>query len=97
MIHVAGGQVDTTPPVVSDCPAGVSVTAPAGATSAPATWTEPSAVDNSGGTVTVTSNRSPGDSFPVGTTQVTYTFRDPSQNAATCTFTVTVIGKFDTQ
>ena len=89
---------DTLPPVVSDCPsAGVSVTAPAGATSATATWTVPSAVDDSGGTVTVTSNRSPGDSFPVGTTQVTYTFRDPSQNFATCTFSVTVTGKFGAQ
>ncbi|XP_022111742.1 hyalin-like, partial [Acanthaster planci] len=85
------GVVDTTPPVVSGCPtAGVPVTAPAGATSAVASWVEPTAVDNSGGTVTVTSSRSPGQSFPLGTTQVTYTFTDPSQNTATCTFAVTV-------
>ena len=55
-------------------------------------WTEPTATDNSGMTPTVTQSHQPGDSFPVGTTQVTYSFTDMAGNQATCTFSV-IIGK----
>ena len=57
-------------------------------------WTEPIANDNSGMTPTVTQSHQPGDSFPVGTTQVTYTFTDLTGNQAFCSFSVT-IGKPD--
>lgn len=49
------------------------------------------ASDNSG-SVTVTCNIPSGDSFPVGTTQVTCTAADESNNTATCQFNVTVTG-----
>lgn len=46
-------------------------------------------MDNSGGEVTVISSHNPGDQFSVGTTQVTYTFRDFAGNQAQCSFTIT--------
>ena len=92
-ISTAGGtpSVDTTPPVISNCPSGVTVQAASGATSAVATWSIPSATDNSGLTPTRTSTHNPGQSFNTGSTQVTYTFTDGSGNSAVCSFTVTVI------
>ena len=54
------------------------------------TWTEPTATDNSGMTPTVTQSHQPGDSFPIRTTQVAYTFTDMAGNIAVCTFTVTI-------
>ena len=61
-----------------------------------ATWTAPTARDNSGKTVTpsfTTDNEVSGDNFPMGTTTVTYTVTDSSGNSATCSFTVTVNGE----
>ena len=57
-----------------------------------ATWTEPTATDNSG-MVTLTSDYISGGSFPVGTTTVTYTATDESGNTAECDFDVIVAGK----
>ena len=54
------------------------------------TWTEPTATDNSGMTPTVTQSHQPGVSFPVGITQVTYTFTDMAENEAMCSFSVTL-------
>ena len=53
-------------------------------------WTEPTSTDNSGMTPTVTQSHQPGDSFNVGTTQVTYTFTDMAGNQAFCSFSVTI-------
>src|SRR5262249_49004879 len=83
---------DNTPPLVSQCPNNITVQTGAGSTtcSKQVSWTEPTAVDNCGGIVTVQKNHSPGDVFSVGTTQVTYTFTDAANNQSTCTFSVTV-------
>ena len=85
--------VDNVAPVFGTCPASqptVQATSAAGAT---ATWTVPTATDNSGGAVTVTrtAGPAPGSTFPLGATVVTYTATDPSSNTATCTFTITVV------
>ena len=81
---------DTIQPVISNCPAPIAITIPLDMTSMSVTWTEPTATDNSGVTPTVTQSHQPGDSFPVGTTQVTYTFTDMAGNEAKCSFTVTI-------
>ena len=54
------------------------------------TWTEPTATDNSDMAPTITQSHQPGDSFPVGTTQVTYTFADQQGNEALCSFDVII-------
>jgi hypothetical protein len=81
---------ETIAPVLTACPANISVTAASGATTAIATWTAPTATDNCPGVVTVTGSANSGASFPIGSTTVTYTARDVRNNSATCTFTVTV-------
>ena len=80
---------DTQPPVINTCPDSINNVIPIGITSIAITWTEPTATDNSGISPTVTQSHQPGDSFPVGVTQVTYTFTDMAGNEATCFFTVT--------
>ena len=80
--------VDTQLPVVT-CPANITVSNTAGQCGAIVTWAAPIATDNCPG-VTVTSSPASGSFFPVGTTTVTVTARDASNNVKTCTFTVTV-------
>jgi cephalosporin-C deacetylase-like acetyl esterase len=75
---------DVTLPVISGCPANISLSA-AGV----ATWTAPTPTDNCAVT-SFTSNYTSGSSFPVGVTTVTYTAKDAANNTATCSFTVTV-------
>ena len=55
-------------------------------------WTPPTASDNSGEAVTLTSDYSPGETFPIGNTTVTYTATDAYGNTATSTFNVVVTG-----
>ena len=78
---------DVTNPVISGCPANISIST--GGTSAIATWTAPTATDNCS-SATLTSTRQSGSSFGLGATIVTYTATDINGNAATCSFTVTV-------
>ncbi|MEW5802575.1 MAG: HYR domain-containing protein, partial [bacterium] len=78
--------LDKEAPVVSGCPADITVAAAAGAVS----WTPPTFTDNCS-PVTVTSTHNPGDIFPVGSTLVTYTASDACGNVSTaCSFMVTV-------
>ena len=79
---------DTNPPVVTSCPTTSTYSVPLGTTSTIVTWTEPSATDDSGVAPTVVVSHRSGSSFPIGTTQVAYIFRDDAGNEATCTFSV---------
>ncbi|MDX2040912.1 MAG: proprotein convertase P-domain-containing protein, partial [Acidobacteriota bacterium] len=76
---------DNTPPTVT-CPAPISVV---GDVPTVVNYTVPTAADNCGASVACVPNT--GSSFPVGTTTVTCTATDGSQNMATCNFTVTVV------
>ena len=79
---------DSLPPTITGCPQSLEYTIPLGNTSRIVTWTEPTATDNSGMTPTVTQSHQPGDMFPVGTTQVLYTFSDAAGNEAICSFAI---------
>ncbi len=84
--------VDNTAPVISDCPANITVnTALRTTCDQTATWTAPTATDNCTTPVHVSSSHSPGDVFQLGTTTVTYVFSDDNNNSSTCSFTVTVV------
>ncbi len=85
-------QVDDTPPEITRCPDSQSTTVPLGTTSAFATWIPPTAIDDSGTVPTCSSPFSPGQSFPIGITQVTYVCTDEAGNMARCTFSVS--GKY---
>lgn len=79
---------DTIKPVLSACPANISVVS-ANGSNATATWTAPTATDNCSA-ATVTGDFASGSIFPIGATTVTYTATDLNGNNAKCTFTVTV-------
>jgi HYR domain/Secretion system C-terminal sorting domain len=79
---------DVIPPVIAACPAAINVTVPG--TSSIVNWTPPTATDGCPGAVTMTSTHSPGASFPIGATAVTYTAKDAANNTSTCRFVVTV-------
>ena len=82
--------VDNIAPVISGCPDSSIYGVPFGTTSSSVTWVEPTAFDNiSGGQLTVARSHQPGQNFPIGSTQVTYTFTDSARNPATCSFTIT--------
>lgn len=82
--------VDDNPPVVSNCPANISIAAAAGACSQVVSWTEPTATGSCNGPVTITRSHAPGSSFALGATRVTYTFTDAAGRSSTCAFDVVV-------
>ena len=92
-------EADTIPPVITSCPDSSTKILPFGSTSISVTWVEPTATDNSGIDPAITQSHTPGDTFSMGTTLITYTFADLGGNEAVCTFTISVgkyycIGKF---
>ena len=87
---------DSEIPVIFDTPPSQNVSTEA---TAIVSWTPPTASDNSGEAVTLISDYSPGDTFPIGTTTVTYTATDAYGNTATSSFdvVVTCTGKKNSQ
>ena len=75
------------PPVSND----VTQTIDLGTFGASVTFPEPTAQDNSGVANLRTRSHRPGQFFQVGTTEVCYTFADPSQNSVDCCFNVIII------
>jgi hypothetical protein len=80
---------DQTAPVVT-CPANITATTPIGFCTVAVSFT-PTATDNCGGPVTITSVPASGSQFSIGTTLVTVTATDACGNFSTCTFNVTVL------
>ena len=84
--------VDSQKPVITGCPSNITADAGSGC-SAIVNWTEPTATDNCTSTDNLVwiKNHYPGETFPVGTTIVTYTVKDLSNNVSNqCSFTITV-------
>ena len=80
---------DDEAPSTSGTPADITQTNDAGNCSAAVSFTAPSAADNCA-IATFTSSHDSGDTFPVGSTTVTFTATDIHGNTTTSTFTVTV-------
>ena len=80
---------DTEPPVLT-CPEDVIVFTTPGTCDALAEWTVPDLTDNCPNPTITGSSHASGDTFPIGTTQVTYTAIDEAGNENTCTFNVIV-------
>ncbi len=80
--------VDLLEPQIGTCPKDQVIFTPNPTTTA--TWTAPTATDNCSSTVSVTSTHTPGASFPVGITGVTYTFKDQYNNQNQCQFRIDV-------
>ena len=81
---------DVTAPVISNCPSDITRTIRRNPTPqfTNVVWQEPTAIDDSNEQPTVMRSIAPGVQFPVGTTEVTYTFTDAAGNSADCSFNV---------
>jgi hypothetical protein len=84
--------VDNQPPVITNCPADISVIA-SDANGATVNYTAPSATDNCSATIAMTAGKASGSVFPIGVTTVTYRATDAAGNSVDCSFTVTVTGR----
>lgn len=80
---------DTTPPVISNVPAPITIEATS-STGATVLYTTPTATDAKDGTVAVSCTPSSGSTFPVGQSTVNCEASDAAGNRARATFTVTV-------
>jgi gliding motility-associated-like protein len=80
---------DDVAPQFTSCVADVVVTANAQC-QATAEWTAPEVTDNCSDIITLSSDFSSGDLFPLGSTTVTYTATDEAGNSNTCSFEVLV-------
>jgi len=76
------------PPIISNCPSNITQGSDAGVCNAVVNWTAPT-VNNDYELTSFSPSHSPGSTFNVGTTNVTYTAIDET-NTVTCTFSVTV-------
>ncbi|PIK52771.1 hyalin [Apostichopus japonicus] len=83
-------SVDNIPPVIN-CPGDQTANTDISNSGVVVFFTEPTASDNSGTAILVLQTADPGDFFTVGTTPVTYTYRDPSNNQQSCTFNIVVV------
>jgi hypothetical protein len=82
--------VDNQPPIITGCPADQTVNAANGRCDNVVIWNPPTASDNCPG-VSLSTNHISGETFPVGTTLVTYTATDHAGLITTCSFNVTVL------
>ncbi|XP_038055943.1 mucin-17-like [Patiria miniata] len=82
---------DATAPVFVGCPSDVGATAPSGQNQATASWTPPTATDDSGEPVNLQTTHEPPTLFNLGMTTVTYTAFDNYGNSDTCSFVVDVV------
>ncbi|XP_033636185.1 tyrosine-protein kinase receptor Tie-2-like isoform X2 [Asterias rubens] len=87
-------NLDNIPPVVA-CPDNIAFEVPFGANGRQVTWQQPTVSDNSGNFFFVSSSNNPNDFFSVGSTIVTYTYRDGSNNQNSCSFTVLITAAVD--
>ncbi|MFN8318494.1 MAG: PKD-like domain-containing protein [Saprospiraceae bacterium] len=86
---------DIWAPIISNCPADVTVNVNPTLCTAQAFWPVPIPSDNCSGVMMTTQNNNqyfPGYAFPLGTTNVVYTATDASGNTTTCSFNVNVVG-----
>ena len=83
---------DKIPPVLVNCPPSPApVTLPPGTCKIPVNWVNPTATDNCT-TPVVDVPVAPGSEFGIGTTEITITATDASNNQDTCKLTITVNG-----
>lgn len=86
--------MDETPPKITLCHTSpIEVTGNQESNLTLVDWVEPSATDENGLPLSVTSNLLPGIPLPIGTTTVTYSFTDTYGNDDSCTFDVIVHGE----
>ena len=90
LVSFAGFQaLADNPPVINGMPADFAVDNDPGVCGAVVTWTEPTAYDDNG-IVSFSADAASGDTFPIGTTTVTYTAVDTIGQITTDSFDIVV-------
>ncbi|XP_072046539.1 hyalin-like [Amphiura filiformis] len=87
-IHIS--ESDTRAPSIISCPNNETVKIDIGSFGAIVNWDAPMAEDTSGYVMLLVQTHAPGTFFAIGTTMVSYIFRDNANNMAKCSFSVTV-------
>ncbi|XP_071959490.1 uncharacterized protein [Antedon mediterranea] len=82
--------LDNENPSFDDCPPNLEFETVVGSINTTVTWTVPSVSDNSNEVITPTSSIQPNTVVAIGTSVVTYTAKDSSNNVAMCSFAITV-------
>jgi hypothetical protein len=80
---------DAETPVWAACPPNATVSTSPNSCDAIVSWTAPTATDNCA-VVNASGTQTPGSTFALGATTVSYTADDAAGNAATCSFVITV-------
>ena len=80
--------MDTTAPTILHCPSTININIEQGSFGSVVNWDEPEAIDESGDVTLLVKSHTPGAYFTVGTTVVTYLYRDHANNIASCMFSV---------
>ncbi|MBP6639436.1 MAG: HYR domain-containing protein, partial [Bacteroidia bacterium] len=80
---------DAETPVWAACPPNATVSTSPNTCDAIVSWTAPTATDNCA-VVNASGTQTPGSTFALGATTVSYTADDAAGNAATCSFVITV-------
>jgi hypothetical protein len=84
--------IDTEAPYFLQCPSNFTTATDTGHANATVTWTDALASDNSGVAPSVTVSPVPnGSVLPIGSTLITYTATDASNNVGICTFMIAVV------
>ncbi|XP_072037056.1 uncharacterized protein [Amphiura filiformis] len=83
-------QIDMEKPIIKHKFSNISVNTDPGLPSAVVTWNDTIIATDNSGNVTISSNYKPGETFPIGNTNVVYSAIDPSGNSENITFTITV-------
>ena len=83
-------SIDKTAPVISNMPSDITLYTDTSA-SLPVTYTNPIATDDSGGAVTLGCSPVSGSMFSLGTSTVTCTATDPSNNSSSKSFSVGLV------
>ncbi len=81
---------DDIAPSFTSCPGNITINPDPIDCKAIAQWTPPNGIDNCSSNIVISSSHTPGSSFSVGVTTVTYTITDACGNSAQHVFTVTV-------
>lgn len=80
--------IDETPPLFTSCPSDITVEL-LSTCDTPVFWDEPVTTDNCNFQLTASYN--PGETFALGTTEVSYTATDNFGNTSSCTFNINVV------
>lgn len=81
---------DMTPPTVESCPEDVYVQLKGREQFVAVEWEEPKVSDQETGRYVVEATQTSGDLFSEGVTAVNYTFTDPFDNKAFCSFNINI-------